>query len=141
MNATQVILDIYKELNRLDVGGIILHGTIIAGYNMVDMALLFEETSLPIISITRQPQEDLKKHLKSTFPGDWNTRWKVAQRNGDVESIMIRETAKIFVQCKGCDLKDTKEIVKRFTRSSGLPEPLRVARLLARAFVEKTSRL
>ncbi|MFX1565846.1 MAG: DUF99 family protein [Promethearchaeota archaeon] len=139
MDATQAILRMYEQLNRLDIGGIMLHGTVIAGYNIVDMVRLFDEMSLPIISVTKQPHEDLKQHLVSTFPEDWGSRWEVAQRNGDIYSVVISETTKIFVQCKGCDWEDAGNIIKQFSRSSGLPEPIRVARLIARAFAEMTS--
>ncbi|MFX1509050.1 MAG: DUF99 family protein [Promethearchaeota archaeon] len=139
MDATQTILRMLERLNRLDIRGIMLHGTVIAGYNIVDMTLLFEELSLPIISVTKQPQENLKQHLLSTFPEDWSNRWVVAQRNGDIYPVVITDTTKMFVQCKGCELEDAKNIIKQFSRSTGLPEPIRVARLLARAFVEQTS--
>jgi endonuclease V-like protein UPF0215 family len=135
-DVTQTIIRMVGRLNRTDLAGIMVHGTVIAGYNIIDMDLLQDDTSLPIISVTKEPQEDLKKHLQSTFPSDWSQRWQLAQRNGEIRSLAIDSQSHAFVQVKGCGLEAVKGVVRRFTRFGGLPEPIRVARLFARAIVE-----
>lgn len=135
-DATQSIIRMLVRLNRTDLGGIMLHGTVIAGYNIIELDLLHQDTSLPIISVTKQPQEDLQKHLKATFPSDWNQRWQIAQRNGELRSLVLDSQSHMFVQSKGCRWDVVKGVIKRFTRFGGLPEPIRVARLFARAIGE-----
>jgi len=135
-DATQTIIRMLDRLNRRDLGGIMLHGTIIAGYNIIELDLLHQATSLPIVSITKQPQENLHEHLKSTFPSDWTQRWQIAQRNGELRSLALDSQSHMFVQSKGCRWDVVKGVIKRFTRFGGLPEPIRVARLFARAIVE-----
>ena len=135
-DATETILRMIKRLKRTDINGIMLHGTVIAGYNIIDMTWLFQETSLPIISVTKEPQEDLKSHLQSTFPSDWEHRWKIVQRIGDIKEVDIEVNSSVYVQNKECELKTVKAIIKGFTHFGALPEPIRVARLFSRAVVE-----
>ena len=44
-DATQTIIRMLDRLNRTDLGGIMLHGTVIAGYNIIDLDLLHQATS------------------------------------------------------------------------------------------------
>jgi hypothetical protein len=136
LDATQTIIRMLDRLNRTDLGGIMLHGTVIAGFNIIELDLLYQDTSLPIISVTKQPQEDLQDHLKSTFPSDWKQRWQIAQQNGELIPLALDSQSRMFVQSKGCGSDVVKGVIKRFTRFGGLPEPIRVARLFARAIVE-----
>jgi endonuclease V-like protein UPF0215 family len=136
LDSTQTILRMLNRLNRTDLGGIMLHGTVIAGYNIIEMDLLHQNTSLPIVSVTKQPVEDLQEHLKSTFPSEWGQRWQIAQRNGEIKSLTVDSQSTVFVQSIGCGWDVVKGVITRFTRFGGLPEPIRVARLFARAIVE-----
>jgi endonuclease V-like protein UPF0215 family len=134
-DASQAIIQMWDQLKRSDLAGIMLHGTVIAGYNIINMVQLHEETSLPIVSVTKQPEEDLKKHLESTFPAEWEQRWNIAQRNGEISLITIDSKTRLYVQFKGCSKGEVHGIAKRFTRFGSIPEPIRVARLFARSIV------
>ncbi len=136
-DSTETILRMLENLARTDINGIILHGTVIAGYNIININQLNQETSSPVISVTKQPQEDLKKHLQSTFPTDWNRRWTIAQQNGKIKSVEIEPNSCIYVQFTGCELEVVKGVISRFTHFGAIPEPIRVARMFARAIVKK----
>ena len=135
-DSTDTILRMLKRLKRTDINGIMLHGTVIAGYNIIDMTRLYQETLLPIISVTKQPQEDLKSHLQSTFPSEWKQRWKIVQCNGDIKEIKINANSCVYAQNKECEFETMKGIIKGFTHFGAVPEPVRVARLFSRAVVE-----
>jgi hypothetical protein len=139
-DSTETILRMIKRLNRTDINGIMLHGTVIAGYNIIDMTQLVQETSLPVISVTKQPQEDLKSHLQSTFPSDWEHRWKLAQQNGEIKAFEIKANSCVYVQYKECEFETIKGIIKGFTRFGTIPEPVRVARLFSRTLIEVEKR-
>lgn len=136
-DSTDTILQMIEQLGRTDINGIMLHGTIIAGYNIIDMVHLHQATKLPIISVTKEPQEDLKTHLQSTFPSDCESRWQTALQNGEIRSIELSSNSRIYVQTKGCEFTLVKKVVKHFTHFGSIPEPIRVARLFARAIAEK----
>lgn len=136
MDASEAVLTMIHKLARKDLNGIMLHGSVIAGYNVVDLIQLYSQTKLPVISVTKAPQENLKEHLISTFPSDWETRWEIALRNGGMKPLELDTDAIVFVQFVGCEWDTVKGIINRLTRFGGIPEPLRVARLLARALVK-----
>jgi endonuclease V-like protein UPF0215 family len=135
MDASDAVIAMFHQLSREDLNGIMLHGSVIAGYNIVDLPRIHQKTKLPVISITKEPHEDLQTHLKSTFPSDWKTRWEIACRNGPMQPLALNTKSTVFVQSVGCDWDTTKSIIKRLTRFGGVPEPIRIARLLARAIV------
>jgi len=134
-DASDTIIRMIRDLSRSDLNGILLRGTIIAGYNIVDLTSLHETFQLPVISVTNEPQENLREHLIHTFPSTWERRWEVAQRNGTPQSVSLETGATVFLQWKGSDKKIVKGVIRRLTKFGGIPEPLRVARLFARALV------
>lgn len=135
-DATDITIKMVRNLSRTDCNAIMLRGTIIAGYNIIDLARLHEATSLPVISVTSEPQENLRDHLIHTFPKDWESRWKITSQNGDAKSLSLETRTNVFVQWKGIEWSEVKGVVRRLTRFGGIPEPLRVARLLARALTK-----
>ncbi len=141
MDASDAVIAMVRHLSRDDLNGILLHGSVIAGYNIVDLPRIHQKTQLPVISITKEPHEDLKTHLKSTFPSDWKTRWEIACRNGPMQALALNTNSTVFVQFDGCEWDAAKGVIKRFTRFGGVPEPIRIARLLARAIVTQQTGL
>lgn len=135
LDASDTVISMVRHMNRDDLNGIVLHGSVLAGYNIVDLPKIHQVTKLPIFSITKEPHEDLLTHLKSTFPSDWEKRWEIACRNGLMQPLELNTKSTVFVQFVGCDWETVQGVLKRLTRFGGVPEPIRVARLLARAIV------
>lgn len=136
-DASSAIVSMVQDLARDDLNAIILHGTVIAGYNIIDLAEVVQGTKLPVISVTREPQEDLQKHLISTFPKDWKSRWEISQRNGNLHALTLEQEHSVYIQFSGCNWNEVKAAIRRLTRFGGIPEPIRVARLLARTVIRK----
>ena len=136
MDSTITIIEMIRRMSRSDFNGILLRGTIIAGYNIVDLTLLHETFGLPAISVTSEPQENLRDHLIHTFPSEWKPRWEVACRNGEPKSLSLETGSKVFLQWKGSDWNEVQSLIRRLTRFGGIPEPLRVARMLARTLAK-----
>jgi endonuclease V-like protein UPF0215 family len=140
MDASDAIIEMVQKLARDDLNGIMIHGCVLASYNIIDLVKVHEATDLPIISITGKPQEDLETHLKSTFPSSWQERLKVSRRNGEIQSFLLDNQHTVYGQFVGCKKEVVKGILKRFTRFGGIPEPIRVARILARALLKNQFR-
>lgn len=132
-DASDTIIKMVGNLSRTDCNAILLRGSVIAGYNIVDLTLLYETLGIPVISVTSEPHENLRDHLSHTFPHNWKVRWEIASRNGDMRPLSLETQAKVFLQWKGCEWSEVQGLIHRLTRFGGIPEPLRVARLLARA--------
>ena len=73
------------------------------------------------------------KHFK-----DWDERWKDVEDAGEVYKIENNED--IYIQINGIELEDAKEIIKLSTTRSAIPEPVRVAHLIASGVVTGESK-
>lgn len=108
---------------------IMLDGITFAGFNVVNIRKLFEATEIPVVVIIRKfPRfEKIKKALKKF--DDWERRWGSVLDAGRVYKVENEEP--IYIQAYGIDIEDAKEIVRISTTRSAIPEPIRVAHLIA----------
>lgn len=136
LDATEAIIHLFQNTKRVDIGGIMVHGSVIARYNMIDLSHLHQVTNLPVISVTKEPHEDLRQHLQSTFPDDWQKRWTIARNNGPLQPLRLSTGSSVHVQFRGAPWDRVQGLVNRLTRFGGMPEPIRVARLLARSLAK-----
>ncbi len=131
LDATERILDMIENLNRPDVGLIMLGGTIISLYNIIDLHELYEEAKLPIIAVTYRESEGIGDILLNLPQGE--KRLEIYRRNGPRIPIILRNGYKVFIRHLGITLDDAIKILNRFTIHGRYPEPVRVAKMIARA--------
>ena len=136
MDATEKIIMMYNELNRDDINLLILNGCVISWYNVIDLNRVAEETSLPLICITYDASEGLEKYFIELFPEDWETRIEVYHKNKMRIPIKLDTGYTIFIRFIGMNLERAKRIINKYTWHGSIPEPLRVARLIARSVVK-----
>ncbi len=139
MDGTDAVLDLIQRISREDIGCIMLHGSVIALYNMIDLQQLHDKSSLPIISVTKETQGDIREHLLATFPDEWEARWNIVCRNGPMQPLTLPTDNDVFVQFHGAEWRVVKTLLERLTRFGGLPEPIRVARIFARTLAKTQS--
>jgi len=108
---------------------IMLDGITFAGFNVVNIRELFEATEIPVVVIIRKSPrfEKIKEALKRF--DDWERRWSSVLEAGKVYKVENEEP--IYIQAHGIDIEDAKEIVRISTTRSTIPEPIRVAHLIA----------
>ena len=118
--------------HRKQLRVIMLDGVTFAGFNVVDIKRLASETQLPIIAVTRdEPNfEDIHEALKNLPRSE--ERWKAVQNAGKIVRIYTRnKKERVFIETAGIDNGDAEKIVKLTSTRSSVPEPLRVAHLIA----------
>jgi endonuclease V-like protein UPF0215 family len=133
MDSTQKISDmVLNSRNMGQLGVIMLDGITFAGFNIVNIRELYEATGIPVIVIMRKfPNfEGIKKALKR-FP-DYKNRWSNVLGAGEVYKV---DDESIYIQIQGIKLEDALEIVKLSTTRSAIPEPIRVAHIIAAGIV------
>jgi endonuclease V-like protein UPF0215 family len=118
---------------------IMFDGITLAGFNVVDVKKLSEQTKLPVIVINRK-RPDLKK-VKAALKNfeDFEARWQAIKNAGKIKECYVKEFKKIYYQNVGIDDETTKEVIKLSCTRSFIPEPLRVAHLIATAVVKGES--
>ena len=117
----------YKQLRI-----IMLSGITFAGFNVVDIKELYSKTGLPVIALTRDlpKMEEIKQALEN-LP-EKEKRWKAILNAGEIFEVQTREGEEpIYMQIAGIEREDAEKIVKITSTRSNIPEPLRVAHIIA----------
>ncbi len=121
---------IQNSRHRKQLKVIMLDGACLGGFNVVDINELSESTNLPVITITRDKpdQQKIKHALQKNFK-DWKYRWSLLQK-GKLYRIATKHNP-IYIKCIGLLLEEAKEIINISTIRGAIPEPIRVAHLIA----------
>jgi len=138
-DATEKISKMVTNSRNLgQLGVIMLDGITFGGFNLVNVRQIFESTGLPVIVIMRKiPNfEHIKKALKRF--DDWEDRWANVLEAGEVYKVDNPEP--IYMQIYGIEREDAEDIIRLSTTRSAIPEPLRVAHIIASGIVTGESK-
>ena len=114
---------------RFDVT--MLAGLSFAGFNVIDPHSIFLEFHKPVIVVCRKKPDNVavKKALRQHF-ADWERRWKVFEEAAPVYSPCKELQA--YVELIGLNVEFASKILSTVTLFGRVPEPIRVARIIAR---------
>lgn len=132
MDATGAVLKIIEDLNRRDINVIMLSGCVIAWFNIMDPLTITNKTNIPVICVTYEDSEGLESDIAMHFPSD-DERLAAYRLLGNRVPVTLRNGQEIFIRGWGLSLADAARLCSDFTLDGRIPEPLRVARLCARA--------
>jgi len=121
----------YKQLRV-----IMLDGVTFAGFNVVDIRKLNAETGLPVIAVTREKPnlKDIREALKNLPQSE--KRWSAVLNAGKILEMSTRSRKeKVYIEMCGILEEDAEKIVKLTSTRSSVPEPLRVAHLVASGII------
>ena len=109
---------------------VMLNGMTFGGFNLVDIRKLYINTGLPVITITQDKPDldamhDALKHLPDT-----ELRWQIVLNAGIIHEV-TNKGVKLYIGIVGITLKDSLSVLDATSTRSSLPEPLRVAHLIA----------
>ncbi len=109
---------------------VMLNGITVAGFNLVDIHRLHCDTGLPVISVTQdKPDLDSIHEALKNLP-DTELRWQIVQNAGGVR-VVQNKGAKLYVCLAGISVDDALIVLDTTSTRGSLPEPLRVAHLIA----------
>jgi len=130
-DATAVCKEMVENTrHKKQLKAVLLDGIVLGGFNVVDIMELHNDTTLPVITITRDKPdfEKIKRALQKNFK-DWKRRWTMISK-GELHEVKTGHNP-IYVKCVGINIDETKEIIKLSTIRGVIPEPIRVAHLIA----------
>ena len=113
---------------------ILLDGIALGGFNVIDIEKLNKKTDIPVIVVIRR-KPDINKIKKILTKLKKSDKIKLIEKAGQVKKVQ-----KIYIQHIGIDFKKAIEIIKLTATRSFLPEPIRVAHLIAAGVVDGESR-
>ncbi|MCX6686379.1 MAG: DUF99 family protein [Methanoregula sp.] len=136
MDATDTVVGMVQALMRRDINVIMLSGCVIAWFNVIDPAVVFQKTGIPVIGITYEESDGLSKDILHHFPHD-TCRLAAYERLGDRIPVVLHTGQTVFLRGWGIELSDASRLCNDFTLEGKVPEPLRVARLCARGCMKR----
>jgi endonuclease V-like protein UPF0215 family len=130
-DATDAIASLFFDLDREDVRYLLVAGIAPAWFNVVDLRALAERVDRPVLSVSFESSEGLEPALREQFSGDALDRrlrsYRAQPPRHRVDGVGC------YVRAVGVDTDRAAEVVRAFTPAGDRPEPVRVARLAARA--------
>jgi uncharacterized protein len=140
-DATKSVLSLFHKLNRNDVNAMLLSGSVLSLYNIIDVDSIHKELRIPVVALTfRKSRSDLVRNIKSRFRGKKaEEKIKLLKKLGEPEEISLATGYRVFVRTAGISKILAKRLLDRFTLQGAVPEPIRVSRLLAKS-VARASR-
>jgi endonuclease V-like protein UPF0215 family len=111
---------------------IAFEGGTLAGFNVLDLDRLHGELGLPAIALTRdEPDPDAVREALRDHVDDPDERARLLEAH-PMQAIDVNE-GRAFMRHAGGDRDRLVELVRRQTVRGRMPEPVRIARLVARA--------
>ncbi|WP_461865658.1 endonuclease dU [Thermococcus sp.] len=137
-DATENMIDSIITSRFEDLRVIMLKGITYAGFNIVDVQRLSEETGLPVIVVIRKKPDlnAMREALKKHFP-DWRERIELLDKAGEIFEMI---PGKLYYQSINIPPKQAVEIINITQKSSLIPEPLRLAHMIASAVMTGESK-
>jgi len=130
-NATEKIIKMVKKTGHYhQLRIIMLNGVTFGGFNVVDIQKVYEETKLTVIVVIRKNTnlEEFKKALMHL--NDWEERWKIIEKIEKPKPVLTKYGT-TYYQKVGISDEEAKKIIKNTAINSRIPEPVRVAHLIA----------
>ena len=106
---------------------VFLQGITVAGFNVVDPRLLYHALNLPVVIVARRaPDRDaVERALRDRIAGG-ERKWRTIRRTGAMEPA-----AGVHIQRAGLTKERAEAAVGDWAFHGRIPEPLRVAHLIA----------
>jgi len=136
---TEKILMMYEKLNRDDISYLLLPGTILSMYNIVDIDQIFQQLQIPIIAVNSKDSSGLHDTLRHHFPNDFENKIKQYEKLGPRQIIEFDSKSEIYLRMRGCTIENCKTLLDKITLQGSIPEPLRVSQTLAKTLLKTTS--
>ena len=139
-DATSAIARALSNSRFLDqIKAVMIDGVSLAGFNIIDIARLSGELDVPVITVTRdRPDMDSIRAALSKYFEDWGERFATVSSLPVIE--MRTDHNPVFISFAGSTEEEAMELVRKTTVRGVIPEPIRMAHIIASGIVKGESR-
>lgn len=128
-DATRKIIEKVNKTKHYDqLQYIMIDGITLAGFNVVDINSIYKKTKIPVIVIIRR-KSAMKEFLEALRKVNPEAR-EIIEKTEEVKEVRINQN-KLYLQLAGINIKDAKKLLLLTCIHSNIPEPVRVAHLIA----------
>ncbi len=133
LDSTDRIIDSIQYKYRDQLECIFTHGLTFAGFNVMNCKKIYENLNVPLIAITKKipDMKNVKSALEKHFD-DWELRYSLFSMPD--ENVIKINGGQIFIQYYGTSYENAEYLIKNFTISGHIPEPIRISHLIATSF-------
>jgi len=132
-DATDAVVSLVAGLDREDVRYLLVAGIAPAWFNVLDLQAIGRAIDRPVLSVTFEESDGLADAIAGAFEGEAaRRRLATYETQPDRRPVSVPDGT-VFVRSVGLPDDEAADVVRAFTPEGGRPEPLRVARLAARA--------
>ena len=138
-DSTHRIVDMIRNSGYLEqISTILLDGGSLGGFNVFDIKKINRLLSVPVITVTRKLPDfqAIKEALQAHFP-DWKERFSIMSQ-GNIEEVSINDVS-VYIKREGLDMNEAMGILRKFTVLGAIPEPLRLAHMVASVLRKKVT--
>lgn len=140
-DSTRNIISMCRNMHRNDINCIFLGGIIISMFNIVDGNKIYRSTGIPVIALTFNDSRGVAHTIRKVFPNSWQSKLEQYQNIGKRQRVILRTGKALFVRQWGLTLSDSIVLLNYFTLQGSIPEPIRIAKLIARASIKRVETL
>ena len=121
------------------IKAIMIDGIALAGFNVIDIGLLSESMRIPVITVTRdRPDMEAIRNALLEYFDDGEERFAQISKL-PVKAVGTSHNP-IFVSCAGIEFSEAVEIIRASTVRGVVPEPIRMAHIIASGVVKGESK-
>lgn len=153
-NATRAMVDVIRRSQFGEhLQAVLLQGIAVGGFNVVDVHALSAALKLPVLVVVRKKPNlaAVRSALFSDVPharprvAGAKRKWALIEKAGAVEPLapsrradrratvtgITSSTPRLFIQRVGLSMEDARRVIASTTLHGNVPEPLRLAHLIA----------
>ncbi len=133
-DATERVATLLRSSPFLEgVRAVLLDGIAVGGFNLLNLETLHRELARPIVTVTRRSPDfsAIRRALQTYFPEDFTQRWRLVRARALFR--VPTDGAPLWASAVGCSRSAAVALIRRTTVRGRFPEPLRLARLVARS--------
>jgi endonuclease V-like protein UPF0215 family len=120
---------------REHIRAVLMKGIAVGGFNVVDIHALHEALGIPILIVNRRsPNLPLIRTTLLDHIAGGKEKWALIEKAGAME-----RAGQLYIQRAGLDLARARDIVRDTVWHGNIPEPLRVAHIIAGGVTTGTS--
>ncbi|HVB11883.1 MAG TPA: DUF99 family protein [Nitrososphaerales archaeon] len=134
-DATSSTIDLYGHLHRNDINAIMISGSVLSLYNVLDIDEIYKELKIPVVALSfSKSKSNLVENIESRFPEKIaKGKINLLEKLGPSSRMRLETGYDVYVRNAGISDDLSKRLLNKFTLQGSLPEPVRVARLLAKS--------
>ena len=141
LDATSRAISVVKELSKKwgEIKAIFLDGVTFAGFNIINPSLMHDVLGYPIVTVFKHSLDlqKIRKALMNNF-SDCRERYSIIKDVYEVSKEVRTGWRKLRISSYGLDPYVIAEIITDLQLTSPLPEPLRLADLIASGLTKES---